>query len=90
MLIPNQANVTLQSRELTPASAQILYMLGGGHPGKIVKLACECEPIQVSSLKEKGESIVASIIRPVQSHVVIGNNHTTTVVATEPQEKETK
>jgi hypothetical protein len=41
LLIPEQANVTLESRELSPATAQILYMLGGGHPSKIVKIACE-------------------------------------------------
>lgn len=41
LLIPDQANVTMESRELTSAAAQILYMLGGGHPSKIVKIACE-------------------------------------------------
>jgi hypothetical protein len=41
LLIPDQANVTLESRELSSGAAQILYMLGGGHPSKIVKIACE-------------------------------------------------
>ena len=41
LLIPEQAHVTLESRELSPAAARILYMLGGGHPSRIVKLACE-------------------------------------------------
>lgn len=60
LTLPGQANVTLQSRELTPATAQMLYLFGGGHPGKIVKQACECEPIGVAALQTKGEAIVAS------------------------------
>ena len=36
-----QAGVTMQSRDLSPESARLLSILGGGHPAKILKLACD-------------------------------------------------
>ena len=33
----------MHSRELNPAAAEILKVLGDGHPAKIVKLACEAK-----------------------------------------------
>ena len=60
LLIPKQGDVTLNSRELSPAAAEILNMVGGGHPGKIVKLACESTTEKVNELSQKGEFIIKS------------------------------
>lgn len=78
LLIPEQADVTLESREvcilhsfpfqcesfedffiqLSAAAAQILYMMGGGHPGKIVKMACETNKSNVIAMVERGKKII--------------------------------
>lgn len=60
LLLPDQANVTLESRELSPAAAQILYMLGGGHPSKIVKIACESSPERIDEMV--AEAKAASVL----------------------------
>lgn len=56
LLIPDQANVTLESKELGSAAAQILYMLGGGHPSKIVKIACESSAERIEQMKSRAPS----------------------------------
>ena len=53
LLIPDQANVTMESRELKSAAVQILDMLGGGHPSKIVKIACESSPDYIRRMLTK-------------------------------------
>ena len=44
--------------QVSSAAAQILYMLGGGHPGKIVKIACETNKQNVLAMLQKGEKII--------------------------------
>jgi hypothetical protein len=39
-------------------TAQILYMLGGGHPGRIVKISCETKKQNLNELLTKGLAIV--------------------------------
>jgi hypothetical protein len=50
-------HVTVNSRELTPAAAQVLSLFGNGHPARIVKLACESSHDSVEALQAMGESI---------------------------------
>jgi hypothetical protein len=39
-------------------TAQILYMLGGGHPGRIVKISCETKKQKLTELLHKGLAII--------------------------------
>eukprot|EP01041_Mallomonas_annulata_P000472 gene472-882_t len=45
-----QDHVTIQSRELTPVAGDILRILKGGHPAKIIKLACESDATILKAL----------------------------------------
>lgn len=46
--------------QLSAAAAQILYMLGGGHPGKIVKIACETDKSSVMAMMQRGEKVIGA------------------------------
>ena len=36
-------------------------MLGGGHPGKIVKIACEADQASVMAMVDKGKRLVENV-----------------------------
>jgi hypothetical protein len=61
ILPTHQAQVTVQSRDLTPAAAQILLLFGNGHPAKIMKQACESNEDSVRKIVELGEKILNCI-----------------------------
>ena len=51
---PRQSDVTIQSRDLSPIAAQILFLFGNGHPAKIVKLAGDSDEEAVNGLLRYG------------------------------------
>ena len=58
-LLPlKQMHVTVDSRELSVVAAQILALVGNGHPSRIVKAACESTPDSVAKLKAHGEQLL--------------------------------
>lgn len=48
-------------------------MLGGGHPGKIVKIACESDRANVHGMLAKGKRIIENHGR--RYHVPIASSH---------------
>lgn len=58
LLPPRHGNVTINSSELDATSAQILGLLGDGHPAKIVKLACQSTQESIDILQSKGVGII--------------------------------
>jgi len=60
-LLPlKQIHVTVDSRELTTVSSEILSIFGNGHPSKIISLACSSTEETVSSLRSAGERIAST------------------------------
>lgn len=53
-------HVTVDSRELSVVAAQILAVLGNGHPVRVVKLACESTEESVALLQAHGEKLASS------------------------------
>ena len=54
LIPPRQGDVTIQSRDLSPVAAQILFLFGNGHPAKIVKLAGDSDEEAVNGLLRYG------------------------------------
>merc|ERR1711991_489375 len=54
LIPPRQGDVTIQSRDLSPVAAQILFLFGNGHPAKIVKLAGDSDEEAVNALLRYG------------------------------------
>lgn len=60
-LLPlKQMHVTVDSRELSVVSAQILALMGNGHPARVVKAACESTAESVAKIKARGEQLLLS------------------------------
>lgn len=58
-LLPlKQMHVTIDSRELSVVSAHILALMGNGHPGRVVKAACESTAEGVAKIKARGEELL--------------------------------
>ena len=60
LMVPRQGNYTCDSKDISPAAFNILALLGNGHPGSIIKFACECNADDVAHLELKGRSFVIS------------------------------
>lgn len=60
LMVPRQGNCTCDSKDISPAAFNILALLGNGHPGNIIKFACECNAEDVAHLEVKGRGFVTS------------------------------
>ena len=43
--------MTVQSRDLSPYTSDVLQILDGGHPAKIMKLACDFDEVTIAALR---------------------------------------
>lgn len=62
-----QLNVTIQSRDISPASAEILELFGCGYPAQVVKLACESTSESLERLILAGVAILSRHGEPSRS-----------------------
>lgn len=60
LMVPRQGNYTCDSKDISPAASSILALLGNGHPGNIIKFACECNAEDVAHLEATGRSFASS------------------------------